>query len=86
MITNGDYVDLFPEHPQVFGYRRQTSTQTLICLNNYYATEAEVELDPHLNLNKGKFILNNYMASEQQVLTHHQELKAYETKVILIEH
>ncbi|NOH84614.1 alpha,alpha-phosphotrehalase [Vibrio sp. 03-59-1] len=86
VITNGDYVDLFPEHPQVFGYRRQTSTQTLICLNNYYATEAEVELDPHLNLNKGKFILNNYMASEQQVLTHHQELKAYETKVILIEH
>ncbi|MEZ8105290.1 alpha,alpha-phosphotrehalase [Vibrio cortegadensis] len=86
VITNGDYVDLFPEHPQVFGYRRQTSTQTLICLNNYYATEAGIELDPHLNLNKGKFILNNYMTSEQQVLTHHQELKAYETKVILIEH
>lgn len=86
VITNGDYVDLFPEHPQVFGYRRQTSTQTLICLNNYYATEARIELDPHLNLNKGKFILNNYMTSEQQVLTHHQELKAYETKVILIEH
>ncbi|MBW3694326.1 alpha,alpha-phosphotrehalase [Vibrio sp. T187] len=84
VITDGDYTDLLPEHEAVFAYQRQTATQTLICLNNYYADECSVELPAGINLIRAKLLLGNYAESEMPVSTQ-ITLRPYETKILLIE-
>jgi trehalose-6-phosphate hydrolase len=85
VITDGDYLDLLPDHPSVFAYQRQNSQQTLICLNNYYGEHVEISLPSELDVESGQCLLNNYPDEKQQALTHQQKLKPYETKVILLQ-
>lgn len=84
VITDGDYTDLLPEHKAVFAYRRQTATQTLVCLNNYYADECRVELPAGINLMRAKLLLGNYAENEAPESTQ-MTLRPYETKILLIE-
>ncbi|MEI8632217.1 hypothetical protein P4S72_09570 [Vibrio sp. PP-XX7] len=58
--------------------------QTLICLNNYDQKSAEIELSATIDLAHSRFILGNYINIESQVVMHHQVLRPYETRVILI--
>lgn len=83
VITTGDYQDLYPEHDAIFGYKRQSKDQILICLNNFYAEITECELPDYLNLDNAKCLLSNY--SSQPSLIAKQILRPYETRIILIE-
>ncbi|WP_136483581.1 alpha,alpha-phosphotrehalase [Vibrio sp. H11] len=85
VITTGDYQDLLPDHPAIFAYQRRSSTQTLICLNNYYADAVQCELAETLNLERARYLLGNYAQLEEQAVTQQQTLRAYETRVILLE-
>ncbi|MCG9576849.1 alpha,alpha-phosphotrehalase [Vibrio tubiashii] len=84
VITTGSYVDLYPEHKAVFGYQRQSPSQTLICLNNYYAAETECVLPEEFDCDKAQYVLGNYELSGDKV-SQHQVLRPYETRIILLE-
>ncbi|WP_114633914.1 alpha,alpha-phosphotrehalase [Vibrio splendidus] len=85
VITYGSYQDLLPEHPSVFAYSRESEGQTLLCINNYYGEEAECVLPERFEVAKAKSLLSNYQVSESLVASHHQVLRPYETRILLIE-
>ncbi|MDN3681353.1 alpha,alpha-phosphotrehalase [Vibrio tapetis subsp. quintayensis] len=86
VITTGDYLDLLPNHSSVFAYQRQSETQTLVCVNNYYGNEVEVTLPVQIDVAKGRYLLGNYSAIEDTPVAAKQVLKPYETRIFLIEH
>lgn len=86
VITTGDYLDLLPNHTSVFAYQRQSATQTLVCVNNYYGNEVEVTLPVTVDVAKGRYLLGNYSAIEDTPVVARQVLKPYETRIFLIEH
>ncbi|MEZ8485416.1 alpha,alpha-phosphotrehalase [Vibrio splendidus] len=85
VITHGRYQDLLPEHPSIFAYVRESEGQTLLCINNYYGEEAECVLPERFEMAKAKSLLSNYQVSESLVASHHQVLRPYETRILLIE-
>ncbi|MDP2488169.1 alpha,alpha-phosphotrehalase [Vibrio splendidus] len=85
VITHGRYQDLLPEHPSIFAYVRESEGQTLLCINNYYGEEAECVLPERFEMEKAKSLLSNYQVSESLVASHHQVLRPYETRILLIE-
>ncbi|KPM00597.1 MULTISPECIES: alpha,alpha-phosphotrehalase [Vibrio] len=85
VITHGSYQDLLPEHPSIFAYVRESEGQTLLCINNYYGEEAECVLPERFEMAKAKSLLSNYQVSESLVASHHQVLRPYETRILLIE-
>ncbi|WP_261884770.1 alpha,alpha-phosphotrehalase [Vibrio pomeroyi] len=85
VITHGSYKDLLPEHPSVFAYSRETDSQTLLCINNYYGEEAECVLPERFDMSKAKSLLSNYQEANTSVAVHHQVLRPYETRILLIE-
>ncbi|MDE1313500.1 alpha,alpha-phosphotrehalase [Vibrio aestuarianus] len=85
VITSGDYVDLLPEHPAIFAYKRQNKKQALICINNYYDREEECVLPVELPLEKAKYLLGNYSRFDSSKVLAHQILRPYETRIILVD-
>ncbi|WP_417876919.1 alpha,alpha-phosphotrehalase [Vibrio sp.] len=85
VITDGSYEDLLPEHSRIFAYARQNKTQTLLCINNYYGEEVECVLPERFEMAKAKCLLSNYHNSASVVASHHQALRPYETRILLIE-
>ncbi|MDN2667646.1 alpha,alpha-phosphotrehalase [Vibrio sp. 14N.309.X.WAT.E.F5] len=85
VITHGRYQDLLPEHPSIFAYVRESEGQTLLCINNYYDEETECVLPERFEMMKAKSLLSNYQVSESLVTSHHQVLRPYETRILLIE-
>ncbi|WP_434566136.1 alpha,alpha-phosphotrehalase [Vibrio chagasii] len=85
VITHGRYQDLLPEHPSVFAYSRESEEQTLLCINNYYGKGAECTLPEHFDMTKAKCLLSNYQEADDSVTSHHQVLRPYETRILLIE-
>ena len=85
VITHGSYQDLLPEHSSVFAYSRETDSQTLLCINNYYGEEAECVLPERFDVSKAKSLLSNYQEANTSVALHHQVLRPYETRILLIE-
>ncbi|MFS1949352.1 alpha,alpha-phosphotrehalase [Vibrio lentus] len=85
VITHGRYQDLLPEHPSIFAYVRESERQTLLCINNYYGEETECVLPERFEMMKAKSLLSNYQVSESLVTSHHQVLRPYETRILLIE-
>ncbi|MEZ9129307.1 alpha,alpha-phosphotrehalase [Vibrio splendidus] len=85
VITHGSYQDLLPEHPSIFAYVRESEGQTLLCINNYYGEETECVLPERFEMMKAKSLLSNYQVSESLVTSHHQVLRPYETRILLIE-
>ncbi|MBY7845287.1 alpha,alpha-phosphotrehalase [Vibrio fluvialis] len=86
VITHGDYRDLLPEHSEIFAYQRQSATQTLVCLNNYYGQESECVLPAELDVSQARYLLGNYAGITEQHVSVHQILRPYETRIILIEY
>ncbi|NIY84168.1 alpha,alpha-phosphotrehalase [Vibrio hepatarius] len=84
VITSGDYQDLYPEHGSVFGYKRESGDQALICLNNYYGNETECVLPSEFDVSKAKYVLGNY-AELTEPVSQHQVLRPYETRIILLQ-
>lgn len=84
VISEGDYVDLLPEDRQLFCYARTNKTHTLICINNYYAEDALYELPEKYAVDKGRYLLGNYINSEH-VVERRILLKPYETRILLLE-
>ncbi|MFM2578544.1 alpha,alpha-phosphotrehalase [Vibrio fortis] len=85
VITDGDYQDLLPEHSSIFAYARQTETQTLLCINNYYGEETECVLPERFAMNRAKTLLSNYTDTQNSAVSHHQVLRPYETRILLID-
>lgn len=85
MITHGSYKDLLPEHPSVFAYSRETDSQTLLCINNYYGEACQVELPNEFELDKAQLLLGNYSDEQSPVSSNMVALRPYETRILLIE-
>ncbi|WP_172564732.1 alpha,alpha-phosphotrehalase [Vibrio navarrensis] len=85
VITDGDYLDLLPEHKQVFAYARRNAKQQLICINNYYGVDTECVLPADLAMQQAKCLLSNYQNVASAMASHHQILRPYETRILLIE-
>ena len=85
VITYGDYQDLLPEHPSVFAYSRESERQALLCINNYYGEETECALPERFEMTNAKCLLSNYQETDDSVTSHHQVLRPYETRILLID-
>ncbi|MGR5177988.1 alpha,alpha-phosphotrehalase [Vibrio mediterranei] len=85
VITEGGYVDLFPEHPQVHGYLRESDDTMLLCLNNYYGEETCVELPGQFNGLAGHVVLSNFNRERQVSLNNDIKLNGYETLAVLLQ-
>ena len=85
VITHGSYQDLLPEHPSVFAYSRESEGQALLCINNYYGEETECALPERFVMMNAKCLLSNYQETGNSVTSHHQVLRPYETRILLIE-
>ncbi|MCG9553499.1 alpha,alpha-phosphotrehalase [Vibrio sp. Isolate31] len=85
VITHGSYQDLLPEHPSVFAYSRESEGQALLCINNYYGEETECALPERFDMTNAKCLLSNYQEADDSVTSHHQVLRSYETRILLIE-
>lgn len=85
VITHGSYKDLLPEHPSVFAYSRESKSQTLVCINNYYGEACQVELPNELELDKAQLLLGNYPDDQSPVSEYTMTLRPYETRILLIE-
>ncbi|MBD1555821.1 alpha,alpha-phosphotrehalase [Vibrio sp. S9_S30] len=87
VITDGDYQDLLPQHPSVFAYARSNGSQTLICINNFYAEHVEVSLPNRYDMKHAKGVLGNYRTVEQLnlVQSSKQALEPYESRIFIIE-
>ncbi|MCY9826531.1 alpha,alpha-phosphotrehalase [Vibrio chagasii] len=85
VITHGSYQDLLPEHPSVFAYSRESEEQALLCINNYYGEETECALPERFDMTNAKCLLSNYQETDDSVTSHHQVLRPYETRILLIE-
>ncbi|MCL9782805.1 alpha,alpha-phosphotrehalase [Vibrio sp. S4M6] len=85
VITDGDYTDLLPDDKAVFAYQRRLGDLRLICLNNFYQPETSVQLEVDCDLSQATYLLGNYADIGSKPLSHNIVLRAYESRVILIE-
>ena len=82
VITTGDYVDLMPEHEELFCYQRENETHRLIAVHNFYDNEVGLSLD--VQGQGAEYILNNYGDMEAEKPQSSMVLRPYECRVILI--
>ena len=78
IISEGSYKPAFEDSKQVYAFERQYEDQKLLVLNNFYATE--VEMDLPLAYQNGQVLLSNYEdaeVSEKILLRPHQILAIY---------
>ena len=58
IISEGSYKPAFEDSKQVYAFERQYKDESLLVLNNFYATEVEIELPaPYQN---GQILISNY--------------------------
>ncbi|WP_273859663.1 alpha,alpha-phosphotrehalase [Photobacterium sp. GSS17] len=84
VITTGDYTDLMPQHEKLFCYKRESDSQILLCINNYYGESAECQLPEALAVSNGQCLLSNYSAVMAQPMASCFTMQPYETRIILI--
>ncbi|SIQ40312.1 trehalose-6-phosphate hydrolase [Aeromonas sp. RU39B] len=83
VLTDGDYQELLPGHPQLWAYCRRSAGQTLLVVSNFYGEPAEFVLPASLPVGCGKLLIGNYPdcpASPQSVT-----LRPYESLMWLME-
>ncbi|MGR5284705.1 alpha,alpha-phosphotrehalase [Vibrio maritimus] len=85
VITDGSYVDLFPEHTQVHGYLRESEDAMLLCLNNYYGEETSVVLPERFDGLVSRAVLSNCGVVGEVELKGEVVLRPYETLVLLVD-
>ncbi|MCW8330774.1 alpha,alpha-phosphotrehalase [Photobacterium sp. SDRW27] len=84
VITTGDYTDLMPDHDSLFCYKRESQSQVLVCINNYYGEAVECFLPKTIAVEQGEYVLSNYAGVSEQTPSHCFVLQPYETRVLLI--
>ena len=79
IISEGSYKSALEDSKQVYVFERQYEDQKLLVLNNFYATEVEIELPA--TYKNGQILLSNYEATEvsKKIL-----LKPYQTLAIYV--
>ena len=79
IISEGSYKPAFEDSKQVYAFERQYEAEQLLVLNNFYATEVEIDLP--LAYQKGQILLSNYEDAEVsgKIL-----LKPYQTLAIYV--
>ena len=79
IISEGSYKPAFEDSQQVYAFERQFEDQKLLVLNNFYATEVEIDLP--VAYQNGQILLSNYEATEvsEKIL-----LKPYQTLAIYV--
>ena len=79
IISEGSYKPAFEDSKQVYAFERQYEDEKLLVLNNFYATEVEIELPaPYQN---GQILISNY---EDVELSEKILLKPYQTLAIYV--
>jgi trehalose-6-phosphate hydrolase len=79
LIAEGSYKGYAKDHKAVYAYIREWQGQKLLCLNNFYKEEVEIEIPEEFL--SGKVLVDNY---EKTKIEAKQTLKAYQTLGILI--
>ena len=78
IISEGSYKPAFEDSQQIYAFERQYEDEKLLVLNNFYATEVEIELPaPYQN---GQILISNYEdveVSEKILLKPYQTLAIY---------
>ncbi|MGL5948169.1 MAG: alpha-amylase family glycosyl hydrolase, partial [Aeromonas sp.] len=59
LLTLGDYLDLLPDHPQVWLYRRRYQGQTLLVACNFYARSVQIEIPAAAEVSAPQILLTN---------------------------
>ena len=79
IISEESYKPAFEESKQVYAFERQYEEQKLLVLNNFYATEVEIDLS--VAYQNGQILLSNYEDAEVsgKIL-----LKPYQTLTIYV--
>ncbi|RSJ66997.1 Trehalose-6-phosphate hydrolase [Streptococcus oralis] len=79
IISEGSYKPAFEDSQQVYAFERQYKDETLLVLNNFYATEVEIDLP--VDYQNGQILLSNYETTEvaEKIL-----LKPYQTLAIYV--
>ena len=79
IISEGSYKPAFEDSKQVYAFERQYENEKLLVLNNFYATEVEIDLS--VVYQNGQILLSNYEATEvaEKIL-----LKPYQTLAIYV--
>ncbi|CON50161.1 alpha%2Calpha-phosphotrehalase [Streptococcus pneumoniae] len=79
IISEGSYKPAFEDSKQVYAFERQYEDEKLLVLNNFYATE--VEMDLPVAYQNGQILLSNYEDAEvsEKIL-----LKPYQTLAIYV--
>lgn len=78
IISEGSYKPAFEDSKQVYAFERQYEDQKLLVLNNFYATEVEIDLPA--TYQNGQILLSNYKdaeVSEKMLLKPYQTLAIY---------
>ncbi|WP_247952284.1 alpha,alpha-phosphotrehalase [Streptococcus oralis] len=78
LISEGSYKPAFEDSQQVYAFERQYEDEKLLVLNNFYATEVEIELPAAYQ--NGQILISNYEdveVSEKMVLKPYQTLAIY---------
>lgn len=78
IISEGSYKPAFEDSKQVYAFERQYEDETLLVLNNFYATEVEIDLP--VVYQKGQILISNYEdveVSEKILLKPYQTLAIY---------
>ena len=79
IISEGSYKPAFEDSKQLYAFERQDEDQKLLVLNNFYATEVEIDLP--VSYQNGQILLSNYEDAEvsEKIL-----LKSYQTLAIYV--
>ena len=79
IISEGSYKPVFEDSKQVYAFERQYEDEKLLVLNNFYATEIEIELPAAYQ--NGQILISNYKDVE---LSEKILLKPYQTLAIYV--
>lgn len=79
IISEGSYKPAFEDSQQVYAFERQYEDEKLLVLNNFYATEVEIDLP--VDYQNGQILLSNY---EDVELSEKILLKPYQTLAIYV--
>ena len=75
VVQEGIIVPLLEDHEKVFAYERKYNDESLICVNNFFAENTEIDLD----LADYEVLLGNY---PDQKPASHMTLQPYETVIL----
>lgn len=78
LISEGSYKPAFEDSKQVYAFERQYKDEKLLVLNNFYATEVEIDLP--VDYQNGQILISNYEdveVSEKILLKPYQTLAIY---------